>query len=91
MNRKDFLNKSVGFLFLASLASVECASHPDKKRVKYKIQSELCKGCKKCIKACDRHAISIEGDIVVIDQNRCKGCGDCRHHCENSAIKPVEA
>ena len=50
------------------------------------IESELCNGCKRCLKACPYEAITMAGDKAVIGP-RCTGCGACLEVCRQAAIK----
>ncbi len=55
----------------------------------YTIDSELCKACGICKKACPVDAISGEKKVLhVIDQEKCTQCGNCFTKCPfNSVIK----
>ena len=54
----------------------------------YKIDSELCTGCKLCLKAgCP--AISFDGKVAKINDSLCVGCGLCKDLCKFSAIVEV--
>ena len=53
------------------------------------IDSTVCRGCTKCVKACPAGAISIEPiegkslrkNWALIDSDRCLGCGVCAYVC----------
>jgi electron transfer flavoprotein alpha subunit/NAD-dependent dihydropyrimidine dehydrogenase PreA subunit len=50
------------------------------------IQTDLCNGCKRCIKACAYGAVEIkEGKAAILD--RCTGCGACLSVCREAAIQ----
>lgn len=42
-----------------------------------RIDSEVCNACEACIPYCPMEAISMEGDVAVIDQDECVDCGVC--------------
>ncbi|MFH0727244.1 MAG: electron transfer flavoprotein subunit alpha [Pseudomonadota bacterium] len=50
------------------------------------IESQLCDGCSRCVKACPYDAIAIEGGKAQV-QDRCTGCGACLAVCKNEAIR----
>ena len=43
--------------------------------------------CRRCVGACARDAIRIEGNEVVLDVSTCVGCGACASICPSGAIK----
>lgn len=47
-----------------------------------------CTGCKACIRACPREAISMEGNLAVIDPGKCDDCGICVEKCRFGSILP---
>ena len=50
------------------------------------IQTDLCNGCKRCLKACAYGAVEIkEGKAAILD--RCTGCGACLSVCKEAAIQ----
>lgn len=50
------------------------------------VDSELCKGCKKCAKRCQMEAITIVEKKSVVNLDRCIGCGLCISTCSNEAM-----
>ncbi|MDD5223942.1 MAG: 4Fe-4S binding protein [bacterium] len=51
------------------------------------LDDKICNQCRKCVKLCPVHAISLQGKQVVIDEQACLGCGFCAAHCPQKAIK----
>ena len=52
---------------------------------KYKVDTEKCRSCKKCMKlGCP--AITFENGKAKIDVNGCNGCGLCQNVCPFGAI-----
>lgn len=47
---------------------------------------ELCDGCSTCVDACQVGALSLQGDLPVLDENFCLGCGICVSHCPKHAV-----
>ncbi len=50
------------------------------------IDSELCNGCKRCLKACPYDAVAMRGDKAVILEH-CTACGACIEACRQDAVK----
>ncbi len=47
---------------------------------------DICVGCGECIDICPVAAISLEGDIAVVDEDWCIGCGVCATKCDFDAF-----
>ena len=58
----------------------------------FSFNSELCKGCKKCLVAqnCPSKAVSVVNEKAVIDESKCTKCGVCVGKCPFGAA-PKEA
>ncbi|MCR5508654.1 MAG: RnfABCDGE type electron transport complex subunit B [Lachnospiraceae bacterium] len=65
--------------------AVEC-SNPDKGPLVMKVCKSGCIGCGLCVKECPKEAISLNGALAVIDQEKCVGCGLCSKKCPKNAI-----
>lgn len=52
----------------------------------YKIDKNLCVGCKVCIKYCHVDAVIDKILDCEIDPDICVGCGRCAAHCPQHAI-----
>lgn len=50
------------------------------------VNEEDCMGCGDCLERCQMDALSMDGDIVVLDADRCIGCGLCISVCPTTAL-----
>lgn len=57
---------------------------------KYRIERDLCKGCKACLTATGCPAILMEASKALVIEEDCNGCGLCAKFCAFGAIKPVK-
>ena len=48
-----------------------------------------CIACHICEKNCPAGAITVDGNVAVIDQEKCTHCGTCAEKCPKKAIKAV--
>lgn len=51
------------------------------------VNTELCKGCKKCVERCQMEAVSVKDKVAGIDLDRCIGCGVCIPTCPENSIE----
>jgi ferredoxin len=49
--------------------------------------SELCEGCGDCVERCQFQALSLPGDVSIVDYARCVGCGLCVTVCPAEALR----
>ena len=68
-----------------SKVQVGC-SNPLKGPFVKKVCSTGCIGCTLCVKACPKQAISMQGNLAVIDPALCVNCGLCVSKCPAKAI-----
>ncbi|MCL2877729.1 MAG: electron transfer flavoprotein subunit alpha [Acidobacteria bacterium] len=54
------------------------------------IDTEKCKGCKLCIKACPFEALYMEGKLAVLKPEECRACSACLDSCPFDAITEAE-
>lgn len=47
-----------------------------------------CMACRACLKACPQEAISMQGNLAVIDLQKCTDCGECVLKCKPGTIRP---
>lgn len=50
------------------------------------IDKDKCLGCGNCVEACPLGALSLEGDVVAVNE-KCTGCGACIDVCPVAALK----
>lgn len=65
---------------------VQCNSQEKGKAVK-EACSAGCLGCTACVKQCEFEAISMNGNVAVIDQDKCQKCGKCADKCSVNVIR----
>jgi Pyruvate/2-oxoacid:ferredoxin oxidoreductase delta subunit len=56
------------------------------------VDAALCRGCEKCARLCQFHAITISHDgakLAQIHAEKCMGCGICANACSRHAIELV--
>lgn len=46
--------------------------------------------CQLCLRVCSHEAITIEDNILAIDNHRCTGCGACASVCPTEALSLIE-
>lgn len=51
------------------------------------IDKELCTGCELCVNECSAHAIWMEGNTAVINEEECIRCGVCHDICPDDAVR----
>jgi uncharacterized Fe-S center protein len=55
--------------------------------MKPRIEVSKCTGCGQCIIWCPENAISMNGNVAVINEKTCIGCGECLTVCHFDAVK----
>ena len=50
------------------------------------IKPDVCTACQECMQWCPEDAITLEGDVAVINQDICIGCGECLAVCRFDAV-----
>lgn len=73
----------------SSVYVVQCSSQEKGKAVK-EACSAGCLGCTACVKQCEHEAITMEGNVAVIDQSKCVKCGKCAEKCPAKVIRMRE-
>ncbi len=51
------------------------------------VVEEDCLGCGDCVERCQFGALSVPGDLCVVDYSRCVGCGQCTTVCPSEALQ----
>ncbi len=71
----------------AHINEKKCPAGVCRALISYSIDSEKCKGCMLCVKACPEEAIRGERkEPQTIDEDRCIKCGVCRESCKFDAV-----
>ena len=73
----------------AAVAWVACNSRWKGSDVK-KVCAVGCIGCSLCARLCPEKAVTVEGNLAVIDSSKCTGCGTCAAKCPTKAINANE-
>ena len=60
-----------------------------KKEVQLMVNSNLCKGCGKCLQECKQNALSFGADGITVDRDKCIVCGACAAVCRNKALTAI--
>ncbi len=68
---------------------VQCNSQDRGKAVKEACQAG-CIGCTACTRQCEVGAITMNGNVAVIDQALCTSCGKCAEKCPSGIIRKRE-
>lgn len=50
------------------------------------VDKDICGGCETCVGACPVGAITMEGNLAVINEAECIDCGACASECPCNAI-----
>jgi NADP-reducing hydrogenase subunit HndC len=73
--------------YVAHVRDKICPARVCKDLLRYEIESEKCRGCTACARACPVGAISGEvKEVHVIDTEKCIKCGACIETCKFAAI-----
>lgn len=52
-----------------------------------RISDEICSQCGACVEVCRERAISLEGDVPILDYARCLYCGQCLNVCPTGTLQ----
>ena len=66
--------------------AVMCSSH-DKGAAARRNCVNPCIGCKKCEKTCAHGAITVQGNLAVVDYEKCVRCGLCAKACPTGGLQ----
>jgi len=51
------------------------------------VKTEMCTGCGTCVEECPTNAMSLQGDVAVINDQECIRCGRCHDICPEEAVR----
>ncbi|MDD2387964.1 MAG: [Fe-Fe] hydrogenase large subunit C-terminal domain-containing protein [Bacteroidales bacterium] len=54
-----------------------------------RVNTDLCKGCTKCVKICPTEALRVRESKICLGETRCIDCGKCINVCPYNAIEPI--
>ena len=66
-------------------ALVKCRN-TDKGNLAMKVCKVSCIGCKKCEKTCEEGAVTVTGNLAVVDRQKCTACGKCVEACPKKCL-----
>lgn len=85
------LNRPESSVIIARRPCALLKQSREQEHVQYYVDSDLCTGCKQCIKlGCTGIYFDDETKKAVFNPNTCVGCGLCPQVCKFDAIKVVE-
>ena len=53
------------------------------------VDNAKCTGCRSCVDVCSEQAITVHGDLVMINEDLCIQCATCANVCPAGAIREV--
>lgn len=86
MVKREELSVNLKYYYGEPVTEEELQSAASNKRMFVTI---YCKGCGKCIEACEHGAIEMKDEKAFIDYSRCILCGYCRKSCKNGLIRLI--
>ncbi len=80
--------RTLVFLKGCPLSCIWCAN-PEGMSFQPKIiySEQFCIGCEYCLSACNKKALSLTEDGIIIDRKLCDVCGDCVSECYSEALE----
>lgn len=67
----------------------DCCSNPEKGKSVMDVCKGGCIGCTKCTKVCPEGAVTMDGNLAVIDPGKCTGCGTCVGACPTKCMRMI--
>jgi ferredoxin len=75
--------------FLKPIKEFESAAWLQFSNFKVQAATEECVGCGDCIDRCQMEALTIDEDVISIEESRCIGCGNCTTVCPTQCLVMV--
>ncbi|MCK5554113.1 MAG: 4Fe-4S binding protein, partial [Deltaproteobacteria bacterium] len=76
----------IGLVPIGKRVSILCHSEEKGSEVREKCEVG-CIACETCVRVCPFDAISMEGNLAVLDHERCRVCGLCIPRCPTQSIE----
>jgi ferredoxin len=68
---------------------IDCGSNPEKGKPVMDACKAGCIGCTKCTKVCPAGAVTMDGNLAVIDPDKCTACGTCVDACPTKCMRMI--
>ena len=81
--------KNVIHMVPAQQKVIDACSNPEKGKPVMDACKGGCIGCTKCTKVCPEGAITMDGNLAVVDPEKCTACGTCVSSCPTKCMRSI--